>query len=200
MKNWGHDFLKAKGKGGGKDSETSKPSKKKGAEDEEDAEGDAEEEVEEVEEVEEAEETAGSKRKQTDEQDGPSKKRETHKGESKSSSKDKDEEEDKKDENEEDDVADEGEDVDKGANGKANGSGKEHNNGPSKGDTVSWNWGSGQPEGKVIDVQEDTYVHHMPLNMRCKPTNSGLFLGQVSQRNVVTKFLRMEQQRIRLLS
>ncbi|KAJ0128245.1 hypothetical protein CTA2_3315, partial [Colletotrichum tanaceti] len=25
--------------------------------------------------------------------------------------------------------------------------------GPKKGDTVSWNWGNGHPEGKVLDVK-----------------------------------------------
>ncbi|KAK2671798.1 Protein of unknown function DUF3140 [Fusarium oxysporum f. sp. vasinfectum] len=32
-------------------------------------------------------------------------------------------------------------------------------NGPKKGETVSWNWGQGQPKGKVLDVKaEDTTI------------------------------------------
>ena len=30
--------------------------------------------------------------------------------------------------------------------------------GPKPGDTVSWNWGGGQPEGKVLDVKEKEWV------------------------------------------
>lgn len=30
--------------------------------------------------------------------------------------------------------------------------------GPKPGETVSWNWGNGQPKGKVLDVKEDKYA------------------------------------------
>jgi len=33
-------------------------------------------------------------------------------------------------------------------------SGSSSKAGPKKGDTVSWNWGGGQPSGKVLDVKE----------------------------------------------
>ncbi|KAK7432019.1 hypothetical protein QQZ08_001309 [Neonectria magnoliae] len=46
----------------------------------------------------------------------------------------------------------------KGAN-SGDKSGSKTANGPEKGETVSWNWGSGQPEGEVLDVRpEDTSI------------------------------------------
>lgn len=38
---------------------------------------------------------------------------------------------------------------------KGNSSNKSKNGEPEPGDTVSWNWGQGQPEGKVLDVKHD---------------------------------------------
>ncbi|KAI9901939.1 hypothetical protein N3K66_003756 [Trichothecium roseum] len=44
------------------------------------------------------------------------------------------------------------ENKDKSTNGN-NGGSKAAKKGPKPGDTVSWNWGSGQPKGKVLDVK-----------------------------------------------
>ena len=42
---------------------------------------------------------------------------------------------------------------DKSDDKKSGGKGAE--NGPEVGETVSWNWGNGQPEGKVLDVKDE---------------------------------------------
>ncbi|KAF5023398.1 hypothetical protein F66182_4555 [Fusarium sp. NRRL 66182] len=169
LKNWGHDFLKAQGKDG--DS----------GEQEEVSDEDAEEEQE----GDEDEKQTGEKRRTTRSQTGPNKKRETRKGES-SKSKDDDEEEDDEDDKEEeqeagnDDEAEQKQVQKKQSNGqakKSNGSAKKTQdgkddqdddkgdddsgtkNGPKKGETVSWNWGQGQPKGEVLDVKaEDTSI------------------------------------------
>ncbi|EEY20447.1 conserved hypothetical protein [Verticillium alfalfae VaMs.102] len=209
LKNWGHDFLKAEGRGGGSDSKKQdnkknekkengkkengkkengkKENGKKEDDEEEDAEmkeadEDAQEEVEEdaEEEVEEEEgdgkddgdAKAGDKRKKTSAPNGANKKRETRQGKgsstngnAKKNDEDKaDEEEEEKEEGDEEYVEDEGDDDDNeeedagDGKGKSNGGGKPKK-GPKKGDTVSWNWGGGQPEGKVLDVKgEDTSI------------------------------------------
>ncbi|KAK2005962.1 hypothetical protein LZ32DRAFT_117231 [Colletotrichum eremochloae] len=177
LKNWGHDFLKAQGKEGGAEKSNGKSNGKsskeeeeeveeengkeeeenveeeeeeKEEEEEEDVEQNAEENVEEADdgEKEEAddkvEEKAGGKRKHAGDENGTSKKRQTRQGEGQAA--------EKSEENgdEEEEAADEGgkeEEMDEG------GDGEETTKGPEKGDTVSWNWGNGQPEGKVLDVK-----------------------------------------------
>ncbi|EHK44223.1 hypothetical protein TRIATDRAFT_265811 [Trichoderma atroviride IMI 206040] len=137
LKNWGHDTIKkreANGGGAEADAEGEEQEQEEGKEDED----------EDEEEEEEEEEKAGEKRKAPDDQSGTSKKRETEDG---AAAVDNDEKE--KDEQAEEDE----EDSKKGdhPNGKEGGNGKE-TKGPEKGDTVSWNWGQGQPEGKVKEV------------------------------------------------
>ncbi|KAL4727747.1 hypothetical protein ACLX1H_004435 [Fusarium chlamydosporum] len=168
LKNWGHDFLKAQGKEGGSDDK----------EEEEEADDGAEEEQEEEEEEEgDDEKQTGEKRRATRSQTGSNKKRETRKGESTKSN-------DEEEEEEEDDAEDDGDDdaeekpQKKQSNGnKSNGASKKSEDakeeqeedeggddsgakkGPKKGETVSWNWGQGQPKGKVLDVKaEDTSI------------------------------------------
>ncbi|KAK1994798.1 hypothetical protein LX36DRAFT_692980 [Colletotrichum falcatum] len=177
LKNWGHDILRAQGKEGGADKANGKsngnPSKEEEEEvdeeeeevdeeeeevDEENGEEKEEEEVdEEEEEVDEengeekeegaeeeaddkGEEKAGEKRKHSGDENGASKKRQTRQGEGEAT--------EKSEEN-----GDEGgeEEMDEGGDGGDGG--KEATKGPEKGDTVSWNWGNGQPEGKVLDVK-----------------------------------------------
>ncbi|QPC79973.1 hypothetical protein HYE68_010725 [Fusarium pseudograminearum] len=166
LKNWGHDFLKAQGKENGSNK------KQEEEKEEEEADDDAEEEQEDGD----NEKQTGEKRRATRSQTGSNKKRETRKGEStKSNDEDEEEEEDAE---EEGDGADE-EPQKKQSNGKkTNGASKtseeaddDENNGdeggdnsgpkkgPKKGETVSWNWGEGQPKGKVLDVKaEDTSI------------------------------------------
>ncbi|KAJ4328336.1 hypothetical protein N0V84_001207 [Fusarium piperis] len=130
LKNWGHDFLKARGK-----------------QDDEKEDGNADDKQ------------AGDKRKTTQSQSGPNKKRETAKGESEA-----------QDEEEEEEVSEEDADEPKqpkASNGKSK-SEKTSNDdkddstpkkGPKKGETVSWKWGQGEPEGKVLDVKaEETSI------------------------------------------
>lgn len=149
LKNWGHDFLKAQDRNGGDNEEE----ESQGDEDGDEIKGDDDEDKQ-----------AGDKRRTTRSQSGPNKKRETRKGEGSKKEGDEDEEDDEEYQEEEgEDDNDEGEGDDevdnKQSNGKksngasskkgSNGSGK----GPKKGDTVSWNWGNGQPKGKVLDVK-----------------------------------------------
>ncbi|KAM5345864.1 hypothetical protein ACJ41O_011725 [Fusarium nematophilum] len=118
------------------------------------------------EEKEKDEEQTGDKRKTTGSQSGSNKKRETRKGESK-------ENEDEED-NDEDDEEKQANGKEQQSNGKAtNGKAKNEKKGddededddttpkkgPKKRETVSWNWGQGQPEGKVLDVKaEETSI------------------------------------------
>ncbi|KAG7134343.1 hypothetical protein HYQ45_007661 [Verticillium longisporum] len=177
LKNWGHDFLKAEGRGGGIDSK--KQDKKKNNKKEDDKKEDAEEDAEEEEDEEEGDDKedgdakAGDKRKNTSAQNGANKKRETRQGKGSSTNGNAqkngegkgDEENEEKEEGDEEYVEDEGDDDDNeeedagdDKKGKSNGGGKPKK-GPKKGDTVSWNWGGGQPEGKVLDVKgEDTSI------------------------------------------
>ncbi|KUI65503.1 hypothetical protein VM1G_01187 [Cytospora mali] len=153
LMNWGHNPLKVLGKGSshsgrGGSKSTSKNEKTK----EEDEEGEGEEEEEgleqNVDKTEEYDKKAGDKRKKPAQEIGANKKRETRKGQS--SKKDNDEEEeggDGQDYQEDDDDFEE----DEGHNSTG---GKPSNNGPKIGETVSWNWGSGHPHGKVLDVKE----------------------------------------------
>ncbi|KAF3355724.1 hypothetical protein VDGD_05097 [Verticillium dahliae] len=140
--------------------------------DEDVQEEDAEEEDEdEGDDKEDGDAKAGDKRKKTSAQNGANKKRETRQGKgsttngnAKKNGDDKgDEEAEEKGEDDEEYVEDEGDDDDNeeeggDGKGKSNGGGKPKK-GPKKGDTVSWNWGGGQPEGKVLDVKgEDTSI------------------------------------------
>lgn len=88
------------------------------------------------------EEADNNKRKKNDQQNGANKKRQTSKGKGP-----------KKDEDENDDSQNEDQDTDDNSNDNLND--KPSKNRPEKGQTVSWNWGNGQPHGKVIDVQEE---------------------------------------------
>ncbi|CAM1508982.1 Fc.00g027210.m01.CDS01 [Cosmosporella sp. VM-42] len=143
LKNWGHDFLKAQGEKGQED---------KGDDEEQDA----------VEEKEEDENKVGDKRKTSNGQSGTSKRRETQKGGSKKSNDDEEESEEVSEEDPDD--TDDDEEVEEGE--KSNGQSfkretEKHKGkndaklkkGPKKGQTVTWNWGGGQPEGKVLDVK-----------------------------------------------
>ncbi|PHH62786.1 hypothetical protein CDD81_6678 [Ophiocordyceps australis] len=157
LKNWGHDLLKK--------------SKTSNGDEKQDKNG---------------EKHTGEKRKAVPDGEGSAnKKRETEKGKSRdddgsgkdkeeTNSKDakanghnegKDEEkktrENKQQEDEEDEEEVSEEDADEEPQPKsAKDTGEPGSNGASKGpdtgDTVSWNWGNGQPEGKVLDVKEDT--------------------------------------------
>ncbi|WYZ38321.1 hypothetical protein EsH8_III_000235 [Colletotrichum jinshuiense] len=172
LKNWGHDFLKAQGKTAGAEKKHNGHSSKKDIGNEEDAEanesqekngsskdevneeeeidevGDGEEEEEEEEEV---EEKTGDKRKNADKENGSNKKRQTRQSEGSTTKKTgenaggaSDQEENGNEDMEEDD---------EDGGDKENGGGKEIKNGPKEGDTVSWNWGNGHPEGKVLEVK-----------------------------------------------
>lgn len=151
LKNWGHDFLKAQDKSGGDDKEEEEEEEEDDQAEEDEDDGD--------------DKQAGDKRRTTRSQSGANKKRETSKGQGTKKKNDDDEDEDDKDEEEyqeededeeeeenEDEQDDDDEDNKKSNGKKSNGSGKK---GPKKGDTVSWNWGNGQPKGKVLEVKED---------------------------------------------
>ncbi|EQL01397.1 DNA-binding protein [Ophiocordyceps sinensis CO18] len=145
LKNWGHDILK-KNKGG----------KEATGDDHETDNGDGEQQT-------------GDKRKADDRGNGANKKRETEKGRA-AGEEDDDEELDEEDGKGEK----EGKGEKKGKRqkrGKGQNQGaddeeqeKENNNkndkasdklakGPKPGETVSWDWGNGRPEGKVLDVK-----------------------------------------------
>merc|ERR1712054_483736 len=130
LKNWGHDPLKKRGEAG------SSNSKEEADEEEEEEENDQEEKQ------------AGDKRKKSaGTQSGANKKRETRQSKASNGSK-KDEE--KKDENEDAEDGDYSEEE-----GDDKSAGKTPKKGPKPGETVSWNWGNGNPEGKVLDVKAD---------------------------------------------
>lgn len=156
LKNWGHDPLKGQngGKSSGKNgSKSSSKTKEKEEENDEQEQDDNEKEAEENDEEEEEEDDkkAGDKRKKSGQQNGSNKKRETRQGAS--SKKNGDDGADEEDEDADDDAED-GDQEEKNGGGKSGGK-KPSKNGPKKGETVSWNWGSGNPEGKVLDVKED---------------------------------------------
>merc|ERR1712054_575355 len=146
LKNWGHDPLKKRGEAG------SSNSKEEADEEEEEEEaaddGNDQEEEEEEEENDQEEKQAGDKRKKSaGTQSGANKKRETRQSKASNGSK-KDEE--KKDENEDAEDGDYSEEE-----GDDKSAGKTPKKGPKPGETVSWNWGNGNPEGKVLDVKAD---------------------------------------------
>ncbi|KAM0232532.1 hypothetical protein ACHAPO_007688 [Fusarium lateritium] len=165
LKNWGHDFLKAHGKENGSDK------KQEEEKEEEEADDDVEEQQEEDGDD---EKHTGEKRRATRSQTGSNKKRETRKGES---TKSNDEEEEEEDAEEDGDDAEEKPQKKQSNGKKTNGASKKSQEaeddqnddeggddsgakkGPKKGETVSWNWGEGQPKGKVLDVKaEDTSI------------------------------------------
>ncbi|KAL6875065.1 hypothetical protein J3F83DRAFT_729731 [Trichoderma novae-zelandiae] len=138
LKNWGHDPIKKRQANGG------------GAQDK--GEQQAEEKEEQEEQEENKQEKAGEKRKAQDDQSGKSKKRETEDGAAEV--KDDDEQEEQ-----EEDAEGEESNEKESKNGQHNGKGSASGNkakGPKEGETVSWNWGQGQPEGKVKEVNPDT--------------------------------------------
>ncbi|OHW98221.1 DNA-binding protein [Colletotrichum incanum] len=143
LKNWGHDFLKTQGKEGGAEKSNGKSSNQEDDEEEEEAEkvdeGKTEEDDKET-------EKAGDKRKNASDENGASKKRQTRQGEGQATE-ESEENGNKKEATEE--IGDEESEEDDEEGGDA----KETTKGPKKGDTVSWNWGNGQPEGKVLDVK-----------------------------------------------
>ena len=131
LKNWGHDPLKGQ-KGQQQDD------------------GDDENEEEEKEEV-------GDKRKKSSgNQDGASKKRETRKGSGKKKEEEEEEGEEEEEDEGEEEVDDESEDYEEPETPDDDGDEKKSSGkkAPKPGETVSWNWGQGQPEGKVLDVKE----------------------------------------------
>ncbi|CEI70230.1 hypothetical protein FVEN_g1244 [Fusarium venenatum] len=166
LKNWGHDFLKAQGK------ENISGKKQEEEKEEEEADDDVEEQQEEDGDD---EKHTGEKRRATRSQTGSNKKRETRKGES---TKSNDEEEEEEDAEEDSDGAEEKPQKKQSNGKKTNGASKKSEEaeddqndddeggddsgakkGPKKGETVSWNWGEGQPKGKVLDVKaEDTSI------------------------------------------
>ncbi|OAA74110.1 DNA-binding protein [Cordyceps fumosorosea ARSEF 2679] len=137
LKNWGHDPLKknsSKKANKGDGDEQSQEEQENGEKQEENKE-------EENGEKEEENEEPGDKRKRSEKGGGPEPKK--HRG-GKNSKEDKS---DSKDE-----ASDESEDNKKATK---QGNKSKSSNGPNPGETVSWNWGNGQPEGKVLDVKEE---------------------------------------------
>ncbi|KAL5086657.1 hypothetical protein Trisim1_008906 [Trichoderma cf. simile WF8] len=133
LMNWGHDPIKKREANGGG------------------AEGEEEEQPEEQEE-EAKEEKAGEKRKAPDDQSGKSKKRETEDGAAEVKD---DEKKDEQAEEAEEEAEEEAPKKQESKNGQKNGTEAGNGDkakGPKEGDTVSWNWGQGQPEGKVKEV------------------------------------------------
>ncbi|UKZ76560.1 hypothetical protein TrVFT333_004267 [Trichoderma virens FT-333] len=130
LKNWGHDPIKKREANGA------------GAEDEE-------EEQQEEDEQETTGEKAGEKRKAPDDQSGKSKKRETEDGAAEIQ--DDDRKEKQAEEAEEEEASNEQESEKDQQNLKEAGNGDKPK-APEKGEKVSWNWGQGQPEGTVKEV------------------------------------------------
>ncbi|KAK7698569.1 hypothetical protein SLS64_012437 [Diaporthe eres] len=159
LKNWGHDPLKAQGGGKSSGKNGSKSSSKdqeqeveddgKEGQEENEGEGDAEN----GEEAEEDEKKAGDKRKKSGQQNGSNKNRETRQGASSKKNGEDGSDQDDEDASAEED-SENGEQGDKDG-GDESGGKNSSKNGPKKGETVSWKWGSGNPEGKVLDVKED---------------------------------------------
>lgn len=183
LKNWGHDFLKAQGKESGSANGSGKPGSKKEKEgdqeedakengksgskkdkeettdqkedeDENEAENDQEEEKEE-----EKDKKAGDKRKKSGQQNGSNKKQQTRQTRSsKKKESEGDVEEEAGDDQEGDDDGDDDDVEEEEEEEKGKSEGKSGKKGPKKGETVSWNWGNGNPQGKVLDVKEEKYV------------------------------------------
>lgn len=160
LKNWGHDFLRAQGRdrhsgevtadevesgSGGKESKEKETEKKEPKEhDDEDNK------------VRDEEERTAEKRKKEDDpagENGASKKRQTHQGEGVPTENGPTEQDEGKKANGTPQRSDGDSKGD-----KEGGGGASSENGPSKGDTVSWKWGQGHPQGKVLDVKEEKYT------------------------------------------
>ncbi|OAQ96111.1 hypothetical protein LLEC1_05203, partial [Akanthomyces lecanii] len=135
LKNWGHDPLK-KGGDNKKSSNESKSDDKEEAETKE----------------EEADTEAGDKRKRKDKDAAPDSKKHRTRASSKDEKSSSEEEEEAAEETAGDDEAEENNKSKAKSKSKSESNSK---NGPKPGDTVSWNWGNGQPKGKVLDVKED---------------------------------------------
>ncbi|GKT58242.1 DNA-binding protein [Colletotrichum tofieldiae] len=147
LKNWGHDFLKAQGKEGGAEKSNGKSSKQEDTKEEEVEQADDGK----TEEADEETEKVGDKRKNASNENGTSKKRQTRQGEGQATEKSEENgnEEAATEENGDEELEDDDEEDDDEEDGDV----EETTKGPKKGDTVSWNWGNGQPEGKVLDVK-----------------------------------------------
>ncbi|KAK7735339.1 hypothetical protein SLS53_007571 [Cytospora paraplurivora] len=154
LMNWGHDPLKASGRKSSRSGDSAKKSdsKKQSAEVSEPEQEEEEEVKQSGEEAEESDKKAGDKRKKSTQQNGTNKKRETRKGGSTGGDTAREEEkvakQGKNGEADQDDgdYKDDDDNEDPGDNPSAEG--------PKKGETVSWKWGSGHPHGKVLDVKE----------------------------------------------
>ncbi|KAG9250991.1 uncharacterized protein F5Z01DRAFT_328502 [Emericellopsis atlantica] len=153
LKNWGHDPLKKRGEA---DTSSKEDEKEEADEEEEAAADDGDDQEEDAEkENDQEEKQAGDKRKKSaGAQSGANKKRETRQSKAPNGSK-KDENDNDENEDAEDDDYNEEEGKDDGDDGKDESSGKKPKKGPKPGDTVSWNWGNGNPEGKVLDVKAE---------------------------------------------
>lgn len=147
---------------------------------------------------------AGDKRKNPGNQNRSHKKRETGNLTRPSTENDESENEDRVSEEvekqeEQDDTPEGSEDGDSAE--------KASKKGPKKGQTASWKWGNGNPQGKVLDVKEDKYDFRNSNNLLlpmvlCFPghlTNNYIYLtGRPLQRSVATKSLATATQRILL--
>lgn len=154
LMNWGHDPLRAFGREGsnsGKGGNKSNTDKRK-AEVEEDEEEEKDEDEQEDDEAEENDKKAGDKRKKSAQQNGANKKRETRQSRSSRRENGEEKKEGKDGEGDQEDNDYEENDGNDDSVDKV---------GPKKGDTVSWNWGSGHPHGVVLDVKEGEYVPNL---------------------------------------
>lgn len=98
---------------------------------------------------------AGDKRKKTSKQSDPKKKRDTGKTRTftRKANQDEDTHSNEESEDQAGDPGTEEEVEGDGDSGQAS-----SKKGPQKGQTVSWKWGNGNPEGKVLDVKEEKYA------------------------------------------
>ncbi|KAH6896672.1 hypothetical protein B0T10DRAFT_602108 [Thelonectria olida] len=147
LKNWGHDPLKKRE--ANKDGKESTEPRQEEFEDNDNGEEDSDETTEHT----------GDKRKAAGDQSGANKKRELRNKRVANTSNDDEGSKDEDDDEEDETGKSASQKKQKGAGKQQSQNGKTADNGPNKGDTVSWNWGNGQPEGKVLDVKaEDTSI------------------------------------------
>ncbi|KAH7014773.1 hypothetical protein EDB80DRAFT_636538 [Ilyonectria destructans] len=138
LKNWGHDVLKAHDK-----------AEKGDDKDDDDTEDGTQ---------------AGDKRKASRGQRGSTKKRETRKGKGATTGEEEGQKGGHGDSDGDEDVEQQDQSKTKQERNQTrtnsrDKTGSKATKGPEKGETVSWNWGSGQPEGEVLDVKgEDTSI------------------------------------------
>ncbi|KOS17766.1 hypothetical protein ESCO_002771 [Escovopsis weberi] len=158
LKNWGHDCIKAR---------EEKKKKWKGKKSDEGQKAGDKREAAVVIDDDDDGEKAGKKRKtEGEEEEAEDVEDDLQEIEEEDEENDEDfvggEEEDEDDENEADSEADgedEGEEKKKKQKKKGAQKGGSQGKGPQKGQTVSWNWAGGQPEGKVLDVKgEETSI------------------------------------------